>query len=70
MSYSSANVKLSKTKLSKIEQLGRISSFGLSFLADLEKKKKEPAKNKHIIASTVDLHFKVKEKKNKNNYSR
>ena len=69
MSYSSANVKLSKTKLSKIEQLREISPFGLSFLADLEKKKKEPAKNKHIIASAVDLDFKVKEK-NKGNYSR
>ena len=63
MNYSSAKVKLSKTKLSKIEQLGEISPIGLSFLADLEKKKKEPAKNNHIIASAVDLDFKVKEKK-------
>ena len=46
-----------------MEQLGEISPFGLSFLADLEKKKKEPAKNNHIIASAVDLDFKVKEKK-------
>ena len=69
MDYSSANAKSSKTKLSKIEQLGEISPFGVTFLADLEKKKKEPAKKKHIIVSAVDLDFKVKEK-NKGNYSR